>query len=97
MNNSKITVRLDHEGREASLEILKTEGVTSPFQITQALRRIGIRSLGTTEFLTPRHHVVRSKLANVDGSPLDTNRVMEVLSIVAMPKSSPRLVPSWAA
>lgn len=97
MNNSKITVRLNDEGREASLEILKSEGTTSPFHVTQALRKIGIRSLGTTEFLTPRHHVVRSKLSNVDGTPLDTSRVMQVLSIVSAPKSAPQLAPSWAA
>jgi hypothetical protein len=97
MNDSKVTVRLHDEGREATLEILRSAGVTSPFYVTQALRKIGIRAIGTTEFITPRHHIVRSKLSNVDGTTLDTNRVMQVLSLVSGPRHVTSASRNWAA
>lgn len=97
MNQAKISVRLNNEGREATLEILRSAGATSVMTITSALRRIGIRALGTVEIMTPRHQVVRSKLVSIDGTALDTARVMQVLSVASAPSSTSTYSTSWAA
>jgi hypothetical protein len=97
MNQVKTTVRLRREGREATLEILRSVGATSVTAITSALRRIGIRALGTVEIMTPRHQVIRSKLVSVDGIPLDASHVMQVLSIASAPTSTATYATSYAA
>jgi hypothetical protein len=97
MNQVKTTVRLRREGREATLEILRSVGATSVTTITAALKRIGIRALGTVEIMTPRHQVIRSKLVSVEGIPLDAAQVMQVLSIANAPSSTSTYANSYAA
>jgi hypothetical protein len=80
MNQSKITVRLDEAGRTATLEIRRSLGTTDVPTVIRALRRIGVYAKGTMEFFTPRHHVVCSQLVSFDGTPLDSTKVMQVLS-----------------
>lgn len=94
MNTSKITVRLDAERNEAELEILTPRDGSEPPSIEPSLQRLGIRHGGLVELTTPRYLVTRAKLTELDGSRLDSVRVMQVLRAA---RNTPRVACRKAA
>lgn len=79
MNQSTIKVRLDEEYRTAELELSTPNGSPEVLGIDHALRRMGLRPVHTVEFVTPKYRVTRTKVAEMDGSEMAPERVMQLL------------------
>ncbi|MGE5783115.1 MAG: hypothetical protein ACM3ZE_00925, partial [Myxococcales bacterium] len=83
MNTSNIIVRLDAEHHAAEIEIMTPHGSPRSAGLETTLRWVGLRTLRTVEFSTPRHRVTRTKVARLDGLELDAARIAGALRAVS--------------
>jgi len=82
MNQHQFIVRLAEEPRAVELEVAAPVGIKTIGPIDSALLAVGAKALDTVIFSTSSHVILRAKLVESDGSPLDANRIGSVLEAI---------------